>query len=132
MKIVLFKNMGNVGVITGWKKLIDKDYLHFTSDQAGELIIGTHAYKITSENVFVPQTRLILGEVYSIKFKSDDGEIYSCGTIRRTGSRLMEINNDPEQLIVSACAALDRQGTEIQSLKDRIHTIEEKYGISII
>ena len=37
MKICLFSSIGNLGIVTGWKKLMFDDHLIFQTDREGEL-----------------------------------------------------------------------------------------------
>lgn len=134
MKIVLFDELpfkDKLGIVTEWKRLIDKDDLIFRTDRDGVLSVGQHTYKTVDGCAFVPQYHVLLGESHKISFTDDHGTTYTCGTIKRTGSRLIEITNDLETCLIACVSALDAQNGLIKTIMGEIEQIKKQYGVSV-
>lgn len=131
MKICLFDTIGNVGIVIGWKRLITDNYYLFEIDREGELRIGEKTYQFNDGQARVPQYHLVFGEQRNINFVDKQGKTYSCGTISRTGTRLININNDLESCLIACLEKLNEQEKEIKKLKNNIWKIENEYGVSL-
>ena len=135
MKIILFDELpipDKLGIVTEWKKYIDGDSLNFSIERDGELCIGQRTYKTVDGYAYVPQYHVLLGESHKITFTDEQGVLYNCGTIKRTGSRIIEIQNNLDTCIVSLCAAFDQLHKDYTKLEKNVKLLEEKIGISII
>ena len=132
MKLVLFDGIGDIGIITDWKPMILDDYLKIQIGREGTLTIGDKQYHTDDGVVFVPQYTLILGDTKKITFTDASGVAYSCGTIARTGTRMIEISNPVEPCIVACCQKICEQDHEISVLKETVDLIKKQYGITII
>lgn len=133
MKVVLFEKIGKIGVIIDWKQMILDNSLVFEIGREGVLSIGEKTYETVNGAAYVPQYILILGDSKAISFKdAESGDVYACGTITRTGSRMMKITNPIEPCIVACCKKIDEQQEEIDKLKNTVDLIKKQYGITII
>ena len=131
MKICLFDNIGNFGIVIGWKRLITDDYFVFEVDREGELRIGEKTYKINNGQARVPQFHLVFGEQRNINFVDKQGKVYTCGTMSRTGTKLININNEIEICLIACIEKLDEQEKEIKQLRREISKIKNEYGVSL-
>lgn len=132
MKIVLFDNIGDIGIVTDWKPLILDEYLKFEIGREGTLKIAEKAYETVGGTAYVPQYALNLGGVGKITFVDRDAKSFSCGTIKRTGSRMISISNPIDPCIVACCQKICEQDHEIKVLKETVDLIKKQYGITII
>ena len=131
MKVILFKNLNNTGVITERCRIVP-DFLEFEFSEKGTLRIGKKTYVVESRKIFVPQYDIMLGSHSKIVFTDKKGKEYDCGEIFRTGNRLVEFHNDIEGTLVDAVATLDEARREIAELRGVIEKIQEQMGISLI
>ena len=131
MKIILFNSIGNLGIVTGWKKLMFDDRLIFETDREGELRIGEKSYPVVNGQARVPQYHLVLGERRNIYFADRQGNVFACGSISRTGSRTIDIVNEVEHCLIACIEKLDEQEKEIKQLKKNIGKLENEYGVSL-
>lgn len=132
MKIVLFDKIGKIGIVIGWEPIIREDYLKFEIGRNGKLNIGDKVYDTVDGVAYVPQYILNLGQSKKISFSSEDNNHFSCGTITRTGSRMISISNPIEPCIIACCQKIDEQQEEIDKLKNTVDLIKKQYGITII
>jgi hypothetical protein len=121
-----------LGIVTEWKRYIEGDNFVFYIGQDGELRIGQRAYKTIDGYAYVPQYHVLLGESHKIAFVNNQSVAYDCGIIKRTGSRMIEIQNNLDTCVVSLCAAFDQLHKDYASLVKKVKQIEEKTGITII
>ena len=135
MKIITFEALPTsekIGVVTEWKKYIDSDYLKIETDKAGSVKIGPDTYQANDCEAYVPQSKILLGESYKIMFIDADGQAFNCGSIRRTGSHMLEIRNDLEACIIACHVAIESQCKKISDLSDEIDKIKKELSISVI
>ena len=135
MKIITFESLPiceKIGVVTDWKRYIDSDYLKIETDRGGEIRIGADVYPVNEGEGYVPQSRILLGESYKITFVDDDKKVFNCGSIRRTGSRLMEIRNDLEACVIACHSAISEQSRVIEEMQTEIKRIKKELSISIV
>ncbi|MBE6584697.1 MAG: hypothetical protein E7649_06970 [Ruminococcaceae bacterium] len=131
MKVILFKNLNNTGIVIEHPCIIP-DYLEFEFVETGTFKMGAKSYTVDSPKIFIPQIDVRLGSHMKLVFIDRNGREYNCGEIFRSGSRFMEFHNDMEHTLVDACAALDEARGEIAELKNEIKKIKEQMGISLI
>ena len=130
MKICLFNSIGNLGIVTGWKKLMFDDHLIFETDREGELRIGEKSYPVVNGQARVPQYHLVFGERRNIYFADKQGNVFACGSISRTGSRTIDIVSEVEHCLIACIEKLDEQDREIRLLKEEIRKIKNEHGVS--
>ena len=131
MKVILFKNLNNTGVILDRSRVIP-DYLEFEFEEPGTFCVGERTYAVTGGKVFVPQYDVLLGKHLKLIFIDKKGKEYSCGEIIRTGSRIVEFHNNVERTLIDVAAALDDARRENAELRGEIKKIKEQMGISLI
>lgn len=128
MKITLLKNVGSVGVITGYKNLIP-DRVRFDVGEGGTLFIGAKGYTVDGF-VEIAEYEVKPGP-NKVMFIDSDGISYACGTINRNG-RFMSVSNNLDLLVVDLALKYNEQSEKIKALEDKLSQVQKQYGISII
>lgn len=131
MKVILFKNLNNTGVILDRSRVIP-DYLEFEFEEPGKFRVGKKTYEVEGRKVFIPQFDVMIGSHAKLVFIDKDGKEYDLGEIFRSGSRLVEYHNDVERTLIDAVQTIDEARREIAELRAEIKTIKEQMGISLI
>lgn len=129
MKITLLKNVGDVGVITEWKKLLP-DRLKIDVGEDGALTIGSKTKRTANGSVSFYEFELTLGS-QRVEFKTDDGRVFQCGVIARNG-RFIQVTNELDELVTRLALAYERQEREIESLRAEISKKEKERSIKIV
>lgn len=132
MRLVLFDNVGKIGIVTDWSPMIRDNYLKFEIGREGTLKIGDKTYDTVDGIAYVPQYILNLGQSRKICFTDKENNHFCCGTITRTGSHMMSISNPIEPSIIAFCQKINEQQEEIDKLKKTVEIIRKQYGITII
>ena len=128
MKLTLLKNVGNVGVITGYKNLIP-DRVRLDVGESGTLYIGAKSYSVDGF-VEIAEYDVKPGP-NKVTFVDADGQAYACGTINRNG-RFISITNNLDTLVVDIALCYDVQNEKIKKLEEALSKVTTQYGISII
>jgi hypothetical protein len=130
LKIVLFDKLGKIGIVTGVKTYVGTDVLAFETDRDGKLIIGERTYTVSGGRAYVPIIDIIMGEGRIIVFIDKNGERFECGTLTKTGSRTIKINNPIEPCVIALCNAYSELKEENAVLVAEIKKIKNEYGVS--
>ena len=128
MKITLLKDLGSIGVITGWKNLLS-DYVEFDVGEDGTLFIGAKSFAVESS------ARIIEYEIKpgpnKVMFMDKQGNSYACGTINRNG-RFVSVTNNLDKVVTELALGHVAQCEKIKQLEDELSILKKQYGISII
>jgi hypothetical protein len=134
MKLNLLKNVGDVGVITKWKPVVD-ERIEILCPEDGAIsveqkMLGQKIYKVYNGRVSFPEWGLTQGNNI-ITFISTDGRVYRCGEIKRSG-RFISITNNIDEMTVDIAFAYERQAELIEKLQSRLDELENNHGIKIV
>ena len=130
MKITLLDNVGGIGIITDYKKVISTDKITFECDFDGTLMVGQRANKVQDGRTSFPEYELMQGP-NQIFFVKNGKEQFDCGKINRSG-RFINIEYNINKIIVDIATAYNRQAKEIEALKRQLDEIESGRSIKIV
>lgn len=132
MKIVLFEEIGNIGVVVDWNGHIRDDNFVFECDRDGVLYLGDKTFEIKNGRAYVPQYNILMGEPRGIAFTDNSKRRFSCGVISRISSHMIKITNEIEPCLIACCKKISEQEKSISELRAVIDNMQSQSGIKII
>lgn len=129
MNIEILDRVGSFGVILEEKHVVG-DRVVITTNLDGTVMIGQRNYKTQDKQISFPEWELMQGP-NKVRFIAQDGTVYSCGTLHRSG-RFISVANALDGIVTKLAVAYNDQGKELAELKEEIGNIKKKYGIDII
>ena len=132
MKIIILKQLGDVGVITDCKAFISDPNIEMVivGASGGTLTIGARSYAVKpTGEVLIPEYEIVLGES---KVTYNDGErLYDCGKLNRNG-RFFSVINVMDKLVITCALLIADQQKQIDALNNELDVLKKQYGISIV
>ena len=133
MKIILFRNIGDIGMITEVDELLShKLTVEIDGADSGSVCIADKKYSVRHGRATVPETEISEGEELPISFTDTEGREFACGVLIRSGRRYLHADQNLEACIIACCREIDTLRTENKRINADIRKIKSQYGITIV
>lgn len=138
MKVNLIESLGNRGIITQEKSVINGP-VEFVIGCDGVLVLivitqyGSamkKAFNTVGGKAIVNDFDIMQGPS-RVEFTRSDGVTFNCGELHRNG-RFLKAKSNADDIIVSLAIGYIEQEKRIEELKKEMSDIKTRYGISII